>query len=55
LNGIPSPIVQRAEELIVLEARGEDLVMACAAMPDDEAAELEQAVEILSLYCLATG
>jgi DNA mismatch repair protein MSH5 len=43
-NGVPPEVVQRAEQLISLSLEGEDLVAACCQMPDDEAAELEEAV-----------
>lgn len=50
MNGIPVEIVKRAEELILMSARGEDLVEACAIMPPTEMKELEEAVgELLSM------
>jgi DNA mismatch repair protein MSH5 len=44
MNTVPPEIVQRAEDLILLTMKGEDLVTACSQMPEDEAAELEEAV-----------
>jgi DNA mismatch repair protein MSH5 len=44
MNGVPPEIIQRAENLILISMRGEDLVAACCQMPEDEAAELEEAV-----------
>ncbi|XPS97973.1 hypothetical protein M3J09_007189 [Ascochyta lentis] len=46
MNGVQREVVQRAEDLILLALRGEDLVAACCQMPEDEAAELEEAERI---------
>ncbi|KAH0536656.1 hypothetical protein FGG08_006482 [Glutinoglossum americanum] len=46
LSGIDPAIVERADELILLTARGEDLVAACARVSEEEARELESAEAI---------
>ena len=47
IHGIEPAIVARADELILLEARGEDLVAACAKISERDAADLEAAVSTL--------
>ncbi len=47
MNGVPEEIIRRAEDLVLLSMRGEDLVAACCQMPEDEASELEEAVRVL--------
>ena len=42
MNGVPAEVVQRAENLIVLAMKGEDLISACCRMPEDEVTELER-------------
>lgn len=47
INCVPPEIIQRAETLILLSMRGEDLVSVCCQIPEDEVAELEEAVSKL--------
>ncbi|KAK7535827.1 muts domain V-domain-containing protein [Phyllosticta citribraziliensis] len=49
-NGISKEVVRRAEELILLAMRGEDLVVACAVMPAEEAAELQEAENVARAF-----
>lgn len=46
LNGIDAAIIERADELILLAARGEDLVAACAKISPGEAKDLNDAEQI---------
>jgi DNA mismatch repair protein MSH5 len=50
LSGIDPAIVSRADELILLTARGEDLVAACARVSEEEVRELETAVSLISSF-----
>ncbi|KAI9839819.1 MAG: hypothetical protein M1819_000009 [Sarea resinae] len=43
LNGVDPVVVNRAEQLILLSAQGEDLVAACSSLAPTEAAELKEA------------
>lgn len=46
MNGINREIVERADELILLAARGEDLVELCAELPESELQEYTLAEDI---------
>jgi len=48
MNGIEPPIIEKADQLLLLAARGADLVEVCAELPDAELAELEDAVSCRS-------
>lgn len=44
INGINQAIVSRANELVTLSARGENLIAACAVLSKEETQMLEEAV-----------
>ncbi|GAM86102.1 hypothetical protein ANO11243_041120 [Dothideomycetidae sp. 11243] len=44
MNGVPAPVVARAEQLITLGAKGGDLVASCAQLSEDEVEDLREAV-----------
>ncbi|KAI9670699.1 MAG: MutS protein msh5 [Alyxoria varia] len=50
LNGIALEIIHRAEDLVKLAARGEDLVAACAVLPRDEAEDLKVAEHVARAF-----
>ena len=50
MNGINPAIIQRANELATIAARGEDLVAACATMSAEEEEDLEDAELIARRY-----
>ncbi|KAI5240609.1 hypothetical protein E4T42_08313 [Aureobasidium subglaciale] len=53
LNGIPVEVTNRAEELVLLAARGEDLVQACAVVSEREREELEDAMKDIATMKLS--
>ena len=56
MNRIDPEIVARAEDLILLAARGENLVAACTRLTEEEKDELEQAVgDDVSRVCGLSG
>jgi DNA mismatch repair protein MSH5 len=46
MNGIDPAIVERAEQLILLSVRGNDLVAACSLLSEDETRDLEAAERV---------
>ncbi len=53
MNGIEPAIVEKADQLLLLAARGADLVEVCAELPEAERLELEDAVSLrISSACV---
>ncbi|OAG13030.1 uncharacterized protein CC84DRAFT_1255161 [Paraphaeosphaeria sporulosa] len=46
MNGVPKEIIERADQLIEMTLKGQDLIAACSIMPQSEALELEEAEHI---------
>lgn len=46
INGVDLAVVDRAEELVLLSAQGEDLVTACTRLSEQEEDDLEIAVSV---------
>jgi DNA mismatch repair protein MSH5 len=46
MNGIDPAIVERAEQLILLSVRGDDLVAACSLLSEAATKELEDAEQV---------
>jgi DNA mismatch repair protein MSH5 len=54
MNGIPTNVVARAEQLTLLAARGEDLLSICAAMSDADILELQEAEKVARSFLSLT-
>lgn len=52
LNGVDAAIVDRANYLVDVSAKGEDLVTACAKISKNEEHELKDAEEIARLFLI---
>ncbi|KZF26466.1 hypothetical protein L228DRAFT_13019 [Xylona heveae TC161] len=50
MNGIDMAVIERAEEFIRLAARGDDLVLACTGLTEQEELEVEAADEIARMF-----
>jgi len=55
MSGISTEIVSRAQDLIELALKGEDLTAACATMSREEASDLEQTVRYQKMVSIARG
>lgn len=50
MNGVPEEIIRRAEDLVLLSMKGDDLVIACCQMPEGEVEELKEAVRAMQPF-----